>query len=275
MKLFLAKLIGFYINMIAYISPSYAACLAISLFSKPRKGKHTNEAINFLDTALQEEINFKDFSIMTYRWLGNKETILLVHGWESNAFRWKNLIETLKPQCFNVVAIDAPAHGKSGGASFNVIDYSECIHLVAKKFNAQTIIGHSIGGMAAIICQYQHKLPTLKRIALLGAPSNYKDIFKRYINMMGYHKLLTKSIDEFVLKLFGHLPRYYNAARFSKDLTLKGLIIHDIEDTIIPYQDALDYKANFANSKFITTNNLDHSLKANDVNNHILEFISN
>lgn len=275
MKLFLAKLIGFFINMIAYISPNYAARLAISLFSKPRKGKHTYEAIDFLDTAFQEEINFKDFSIMTYRWLGDKETILLVHGWESNAFRWKNLIETLKFQGFNVVAIDAPAHGKSGGASFNVIDYSECIHLVAKKFKVQTVIGHSVGGMATILFQHKYKLPELKRIALLGAPSNYKDMFKRYAKMMSYRKSLTKSIDEYALKQFGNLPEYYAAAQFSKDITAEGLIIHDAEDNIIPYNDALDYKTYFANAKFITTNNLDHSLKSEDVDNHILEFITN
>ena len=55
---------------------------------------------------------------MTYRWLGKKETILLAHGWESNSFRWKDLIVKLDTALdYNVIALDAPAHGRSSGES--------------------------------------------------------------------------------------------------------------------------------------------------------------
>lgn len=275
MKIVLAKLIGFFINIIAHISPTYAVQIAIKLFSTPLKGKHLPEGKDFLNTAFQEEVIYKDFSIMTYRWLGEKDTILLVHGWESNAFRWKDLIEKLKQKGYNIVAIDAPAHGKSGGKYFNTLDYSECIHLVAKKFKVKTIIGHSVGGMATIFFQHKYQFPHLERIVLLGAPSNFKDIFERYVNMMGYHNILVKHIDEFILKKHGHRSAYFEASKFSKDITSKGLIIHDDKDNIIPYKDALDYQVSYTNAKLITTNNLDHSLKSENVDNHILEFISN
>ncbi|WP_298236828.1 alpha/beta hydrolase [uncultured Algibacter sp.] len=274
MKLVIAKITGFFINIIAYISPNYAARLAINLFSTPRKGKLTEEATNFLNSAFQEDVTFKNSSIMTYRWLGDKETILLVHGWESNSFRWKDLIESLKSQGFHVIALDAPAHGKSGGKSFNVIDYAECIYLVAKKFKVNIIVGHSLGGMAAVLFQYKYKLPNLRRIALLGAPSNYEGVFNRYINMMSYHKPLVKSINDFALKRFGNLPEYYDTAMFSNELNAKGLIIHDLGDNIIPYEDALDYSKNFREAKLISTKNHDHSLKSEEIDKYIIEFIT-
>ena len=275
MKLVLAKFIGFFINVLVYISPNNAARLANILFSTPRKGKHSQEAIDFLNTAYQEEVSFKETSIMTYRWPGNHETILLVHGWESNAFRWKDLIETLKLQGYNIVAIDAPAHGKSGGKLFNIINYSECLYLVAKKFNVQTIVAHSFGGMATIFFQYKYQLTHLKRIVLLGAPSNLKDVVKRYTYLMSYNTSVIDALDAFTLKQFGHLPEYYHAAKFSKNINAMGLIIHDPEDDIIPYKDALDYKAHYAKAKLISTKNLNHSLKSKEVDQHILEFISN
>lgn len=274
MKLLLAKIIGFFINLIAYISPNYAARLAINLFSTPKKGKLTEEALDFLDTAFQEEVNCNNQCIMTYRWLGEKQTILLAHGWESNSFRWKNLILTLKSQGYNVVALDAPAHGKSQGKTFNAIDYAECIHAVIKKFKPHTVIAHSVGGMATILCQYKYQLNYLKNIVLLGAPSNFKDIFTRYTDMMSYNKSLIESINNFVLQEFGHLPEYYDTAKFSSEIDLNGLIIHDEKDAIIPFKDALDYKANLVNSNLIVTQNLNHGLKSEEVNTHILEFIS-
>lgn len=274
MKLLLAKIIGFFINLIAYISPNYAARLAIKLFSTPRKGRLTDEATDFLGTAFQEEVECEGMPVMTYRWLGKGQTILLVHGWESNSFRWKNLILSLKSEGYNIISIDAPGHGKSGGKTFNAVDYSECIHKVIRKFTVDTVIAHSVGGMATILCQKKYNLPYLKRIVLLGSPSNFKDIFKRYTDMMSYNKSLIKSINNFVLENFGHLPEYYNTAKFSNDIDVKGLIIHDKYDDIIPYDDAKDYESNFLNSSLITTTNLKHGLKSDEVDNYILEFIS-
>lgn len=274
MKLLLAKITGFFINIIAFVHPNFAARLAIKLFSTPKKGKLTEEASEFLGSAFQEEITYKDYPIMTYRWLGKKETILLVHGWESNAFRWKDLIETLKAQSYNIVALDAPAHGKSGGKSFNVIDYSECIYKVAKKFKASTIVGHSLGGMATIIFQHKYQLPDLNRIVLLGAPSNYQGVFKRYTDMMSYHQPLVKSINAFALNKFGQYPEYYNSAKFATEISASGLIIHDKQDDVIPFKEAIDYETNFRKAKLISTTNLDHSLKSHEVDEHILEFIS-
>ncbi|WP_242205542.1 alpha/beta hydrolase [Aestuariivivens insulae] len=274
MKRLIAKLIGCFINCIAIFSPQYAASLAIKLFSSPQKGKHTTEGIDFLNTSFQEAVSYKNYDIITYRWPGKKAPVLLVHGWESNAFRWKALIENLKSNGFEVIALDAPAHGNSGSNSFNVVDYSECLFRIAKKFNAQTVVAHSLGGTATIFFQHKYQLPQLKKLVLLGAPSNIKDVFRRYTNMMGYSPSVVKAIDAFVLQHFGNTPDYYNAAEFSKSIKAKGLIIHDINDNIIPYNDALDYKEQFPNTTLITTNNLDHSLKSEYTDKRILEFIS-
>jgi hypothetical protein len=90
LKTLLYAIVGVYFNALSYISKTYAANKALFLFSKPRKGKITLEQEDFLGTAFQEELKFENYPIMTYRWLGKKDTILLVDGWESNAARWKN-----------------------------------------------------------------------------------------------------------------------------------------------------------------------------------------
>ncbi|SFZ89212.1 Pimeloyl-ACP methyl ester carboxylesterase [Flaviramulus basaltis] len=270
----LLKRIGFLLNLISQFSSKLAAKLAILLFSKPQKGRLKGTDSPFLKSATQEVLKYEDISIMTYHWKGTKDTILLTHGWESNSYRWKDLIKILKKLDYNIISIDAPAHGNSGSKIFNALLYSECINVVAKKFNANVIIGHSVGGMASVFCQHKYQLPSIKKLVLLGAPSNFTGIFDRYSKMMGYNKKVLNAMNQYVLKKFNHLPEYFSAARFSNEISSKGLIIHDKKDRIIPYNDALDFKNHYSNAKLISTKGFGHGLKSEKVYNHILEFLN-
>ncbi|MCD2260994.1 alpha/beta fold hydrolase [Psychroserpens luteolus] len=274
MKQVLFKVIGMSINIISVFSTKTAGKLAIRLFSSPRKVKLKEIEVDFLQTAYTEDIDYEDLSIRTYRWLGNKETILLAHGWESNSFRWKALIEKLKGLDYNIVALDAPAHGYSTGKLFNAILYSECINIVAKKFNANIIIGHSVGGMATAFFQQKYQLDSVEKLVLLGAPSNFVGVFSRYVNMMNYNNRVSKSMNDIILERFNEKPEYFNAARLSENITADGLIIHDELDKIIPYNDAEDFKNFYKKSRLIATKGYGHSLRAEEVNNYILDFIN-
>src|SRR5690606_33580028 len=167
MNKYLPQIIGSSINAISHMSTPFAVHLAFQLFSRPqRKAKKMN--VEFLNTSIQKELYFQDIRIMTYQWVGKKETILLVHGWESNTSRWKKLIERLKALDYNIIALDAPAHGHSGGKLFNAVLYSECIHTVAKETHPSIIIGHSVGGIATVISQHKYNFPSVKKLVLLG-----------------------------------------------------------------------------------------------------------
>ncbi|WP_100612874.1 alpha/beta fold hydrolase [Confluentibacter lentus] len=273
MNKYLPRIVGSSINFISYISTPFAVHLAFQLFSRPQ-GKAKKMDAEFLNTSIQQGLPYKDINIMTYQWIGKKETILLVHGWESNTSRWKKLIDVLKKLDYNIIALDAPAHGNSGGALFNTVLYSECIHIVAKKVNPTVIIGHSVGGIATVIFQHKYNLDSVKKLVLLGAPSNFTGIFDRYKTMMGYNKKVFNGIEQFVLKRFGHLPSYYHISNFSENMHPKGLIIHDEEDRVIPYDDALDYQKHYKNSILISTSGLGHGLKSKEINTYILDFIN-
>ena len=270
----LPKIIGSFVNLVSYFSTSYAAKLAIKIFSLPKKGGIKENESEFLNTGIQEEVLLQDISIMTYRWAGSKETILLAHGWESNSFRWKRLIEILKPLEYNIIAIDAPAHGKSGGKLFTGILYSECIYVVAKRFNVNVMIGHSVGGMSTVLAQQKYKLTSIKKLILLGAPSNFVGLFKRYVLMMGYNDKVSKGMNQYCLKYYNQLPEHFSAVNFFKDINAKGLIIHDKGDQIIPYRDALENKRHYQNSELIKTNGFGHGLKSSKVYNYITDFLN-
>ncbi|WP_028871166.1 alpha/beta fold hydrolase [Psychroserpens burtonensis] len=274
MRQAIVKTIGGFINITSMLSPKLGGKIALKLFSKPRKIKLKEPEKDFLMTAFIEDIDYENLNIMTYRWLGKKETILLAHGWESNSFRWKSLIERLKKLDYNIVALDAPAHGRSSGKLFNAVLYAECIHIVAKKFNANIIIGHSVGGMATAFCKSKYELPSVNKLILLGAPSNFVGVFSRYTAMMGYNKRVSKAMDELIHERFKEKPEHFNAARFLENEDTQGLLIHDKKDRIIPYSDAEDFKNYFKNATLISTEGFGHGLRHEEVNNHIIDFVN-
>lgn len=273
MKQLIIKIVGNYYNAISYISQDYAAKKALKLFTTPRKGRINEKQAEFLGTAFKEELYHDRISIMTYRWLGNKGTILLAHGWESNAARWKKVILKFNKLGYEIIALDAPAHGRSGGKEFNALLYSEFIAVVAKRFKPQIIIGHSVGGMSAVFFQHKHRLDSVEKLILLGAPSEFKDVFARYTNMLGYNQRIIKRLDGIIVERFGRPSTSFSTSSLMEEIKQKSLIIHDINDHIIPYNDALKIHKSAINSKLISTEGLGHSLKNYKVTAYIEDFI--
>ncbi|WP_299125366.1 alpha/beta hydrolase [uncultured Winogradskyella sp.] len=274
MSSFVIKSIGNVLNATSFISSKYATKKALNLFASPRKGRYTDEQIPTIESAFFEELDFDGGSIATYRWIGKNKTILLAHGWESNSSRWSYTLSALKAEDYNIIALDAPAHGKSSGRQFNAVLYSECLALVAQKFKPEVIIGHSVGGMATIFSMHNHDLPFVKKIVLLGAPAHFTGVFSRYKSMMGFNGKISNGLDRLVLERFNKPVDYFSAANFSENISAEGLIIHDKKDRIIPYEDALLFANRYKNSELISTSGFGHSLKDTSLIPKIIEFIN-
>ncbi|MDT0559647.1 alpha/beta hydrolase [Ichthyenterobacterium sp. W332] len=275
MKKLVLRSIGIYVNALSFFSKNYAGEKALAIFTKPRKGRINEKDHEFLSKAYQEEISFKDYEIMTYRWPGKGDTVLLAHGWESNSARWQFLIDQLVDLDFNVIALDAPSHGKSSGKAFNALLYSDFINVVSDKFKPEIIIGHSVGGMSSIFSVSKKERNSLRKMITLGAPSEFHTVLERYADMLGYNVSVRESMEKIVVKRFGHYPTHFSGAKFSSEIKAKGLIIHDVKDAIIPYSDALLYKSHFNNAQLISTEGFGHGLKQPKVSEHIIEFIKN
>lgn len=274
MKKLIVKFVGTSINALSFISKPYATRKALELFMTPRSGKINEAQATFLNTAQQEKLMTKGHAIMTYHWPGTKQTIILAHGWESNSARWQRLINMLRAYGFNIIAVDAPAHGRSGSTMFNAILYAEFINTVSQRFSPSILIGHSIGGMALAYFLHQYQYEKSNKIVLLGAPSEFKDIMQRYIDLLGYNKRVASGLNQVIQDRFGNSPEYFSTARFLAAIKSEGLIIHDQNDQIIPFKDALHINDHFKNSRLISTKGLGHSLSHASVTKHIYTFIA-
>jgi predicted alpha/beta hydrolase family esterase len=270
----LTKSIGIYINFLSYVNPKKSFDLAYRLFSEPRKGRITPERFpKTLQKAEQETHSHNEHIFQTYIWKGNDDVILLVHGWESNASRWKKFLPFLKSTGKTIIAIDAPAHGLTSGKEFNVPVYAELINEVVQKYNPKVAIGHSIGGNAIAYFQAHYK-HNFEKIVLLGAPSDFKVILNNYIKMLSLNKRTHTAFKDFVKTRFNNPIDYFSAAKFLENNSVRGIIAHDTDDAIVLFDEGKKIANSWKSASFIETSGLGHSMHNDELYTTITEFIN-
>ena len=270
----ITKLVGLYINLISLFHPEKAKQIAYTIFSQPRKGKIKNGKLpKTLQSAEQETLTYDGENFQVYTWPGNAEIILLLHGWESNASRWKKLLQYLKPLGKTIIAIDAPAHGQSTGKEFNAPRYAEFIHVLLQKYQPKTLIGHSIGGAA--IAFYLNKYPNdhIDKIVLLGAPSSFKKISDNFINLLSLNKKVQNRLEQYYHEKFNIHINDFAGHLFAQNFTQKAIIAHDADDAVIKVEEGRQYAAAWKNAIYIETQGLGHSMHDKALYQQIAEFV--
>ncbi|WP_394970333.1 alpha/beta hydrolase [uncultured Croceitalea sp.] len=267
------KLYGFFLNLLALINPKKAATKAFYIFCTVRKGRILPHQLAFLKPAIGTKHEIAGHSIQTYHWSGNKETVLLIHGWESNSWRWHKLITKLQEAGYNIIAFDAPAHGYSSGKYLYVPLYAEILQPLIENYSPKYLIGHSVGGMTVIYNEHKNETPSVEKIITIGSPSEFHEIMTHFKNLLGLGTKIEKALENFILEKFGFKVRDFSSSKFVQTNTKKGLLFHDRLDTIAPYHASVQVHENWKNSEFISTEGLGHSMHQDEVNNQIIAFL--
>lgn len=269
----LTKSIGFGLNLTSYLYPKKATAIAYKLYSEPRTGKLDKEALpEMLQNVASHNIETDEHFAESYIWKGNENIILLVHGWESNTSRWEKLLPYLQQTGSTIVAIDAPGHGLSGGKEFNVVKYASYIDAAVKKYNPNILIGHSIGG-AACIYFHTHFENNLQKMVILGAPSEFKNLITNYVRLLSLNNRMNNLLESYFAQKFNREINSFSMAAFAKEIHIPGLIVHDVEDKVVAFDEGRKIADAWKNSTFMQTNGLGHSLHDKEVYQEIVRFI--
>lgn len=268
------KSIGLYINLLSYIFPKKASQIAYAFFSEPREGKLSKSKLpQILQEAQTETFQQEGHHFQTYTWKGNDTVILLVHGWESNASRWENLLPYLRKSGSTIIAIDGPAHGLSSGKEFNIPQYAEFIHIAVQKFKPEYLIGHSIGGKTCLYYQSVYQNDALKKMVILGSPSDFNIILNNYINLLSLNSKISKALENHYLDAFKLKLDLFSGKLFASKIKTKGLIAHDVDDTVVLFEEGKKIAGAWENAIFIETKGLGHSLHDDELYNKVYHFL--
>ncbi len=265
--------IGSALNALAVISPVQAGRRILQLFSMPRTGRLSPQDRAFLETAEWGMLQAQNLDVQYYRWENEGPTVLLAHGWESNSARWQVLVQRLRKTNYRVIAVDAPAHGGSGGTEFNAVLYADFIAAATEKFRPDFVIGHSVGAMALAYFLLHHP-ESIRKVALLAAPSELRQITGVFGQVLGLSTRAMQSYAEQVFHKFGHTLDYFSVAEFAKSIATDCLIIHGRDDVTAPFADAERVARNWAGgAQLVATDGLGHSQQGEPVYHAILKFL--
>lgn len=185
----------------------------------------------------------------------------------------KNISRELTSHGFGVVRFDFTGLGKSTGNfsdsdfSANIQDLCEVSDYLEEHYSAPTlIIGHSLGGAAALVAAY--KIDKIKAVVTIGAPAaanhvthlfkdNLAEIKKEgsaEVNIGGRPFKIKK---QFIDDLNDH-----DVLSHLKDLKKPLLILHSPQDEIVSIENAAEiYQNAFHPKSFVSLDGADHLLK--------------
>lgn len=273
-NLILAKSIGLFLNLLSYVKPEKASVLAYRFFSEPRTGRLVKEQLPpVLKETEADSLVFNGEKYQTYLWKGNENVILLIHGWESNASRWENLLPYLKKSGSTIIAFDAPAHGLSPGKELNLIMYADFIDAAVKKYKPHHLIGHSIGAAACIYYQYKYQNPDIKKIVSLGAPSDLNVIVRNYVSLLSLNSKMTTLMEQYFIDRFRIKIEDFSARIFGSGVKTKGIIAHDSADDVVSFEEGKKIAGSWKNAVFIETKGLGHSMHDDELYRKVSDFL--
>ena len=134
-------------KLLSAISKKKAAEQAFKLFCTP-PSRDIKELPDTFKAAEKLQFRVSEYNIVGYRWnKGNHRKVLILHGFESSAVNFAAYIEPLVRKGYEVLAFDAPAHGRSSGKRITAVIYRDLIKYIHQQYGpVQSYMGHSLGG---------------------------------------------------------------------------------------------------------------------------------
>jgi len=224
------------------------------------------EKINILKS--EDNLNVK-----LYDWGGSGETTLLIHGWDSNSYRWYDMIDHLGRDKHRFVALDAPYHGGSDGDHFNLLHFSNMIDVALKTFEPTRIVAHSLGALSLAHLLQKRAYNKLERLILLSPVADLSWHIDRYHKLLSLRKKTRLAMDEYFESFFKMQFREFNFKDFESKLDCEVLIVHDELDPVVPMSDSERIHEWFEGSELKTVRGLGHTLRGNEVYQIIGDFL--
>ncbi|MCA0238476.1 MAG: alpha/beta fold hydrolase [Bacteroidetes bacterium] len=235
--------LGRSLNALSRMSPAMAGRLTFRLFCSPRRKPMDVQDKNFLLAAQQPMWQAEGMPISTYRWEptgeGNGRQVLFLHGWESNSARWRQYIKALRKKGFQVWAFDAPRSGLSGGDRLNVLLFSKVVkQFLEEKGHFYAVVGHSLGGGAAVMSAALLGGPRPEKMVLLAAFAETERVIRDFSGYIGANETVIQRVFHEIERQGGIPIHEYSVAQKITLLSdVQGLVMHDEHDDVAPVEE--------------------------------------
>lgn len=281
MKLVQKIAVGYIRNkfrVLSSISPRKTAEQAFNLFSTPQR--RTRGPLPSVFAAAEKlHFDFEGYRIAGYRWNKNAgRRVLIVHGFESSVINFDQYVQPLLQKGYEVLAFDAPAHGRSSGKQVNALVYSNFIQYIYQHYGpVQSFVAHSFGGLCLCLALAEMKPDRDRRIVLIAPATETVTAINHFFHFVQLKNAkVRKEFNEIITRVGGQPVAWFSIGRTLEYIQSPILWVHDENDKITPLSDALKIKErNLSNIRFVITKGLGHSRIYRDekVRKEIVDFL--
>lgn len=242
------------------LSKRKAAEKAFELFCTP-KYRNRNKLPHIFEEAEPIQFSFHEYNIVGYRWNHPSENkVLILHGFESSVINFERYVKPLIKKGYEVLAFDAPAHGRSTGEQINVVIYKEFIlHLIQHFGPVKNFIAHSLGGLALAMVLDEIKHDETYKAALIAPATETTTAIDSFFKILQLDGEVRKEFDDVILNKGGHLPHWFSVSRAAQNIKAKVLWLQDEDDQMTPMKDVVPIIAKeYPNFQFRISQGLGH-----------------
>ena len=259
------------------VSKRKAAEKAFELFCTPQS-RNKKELPKIFEQA--ENLHFKLGADNIKGWRWNKKAgrrVLILHGYESSVTNFARYVKLLIKKGYEVLAFDAPAHGRSGGKKINAPLYKKMIKEIHQHYGpVESYMAHSFGGLAVCLALEEMSHTSDYRLALIAPATETTTAIDTFFSFLQLDKLLRQEFDKIIIKKGGVSPVWYSIKRAMKHIKAKVLWVHDEDDNVTPIADVLKVKEeNYPDIEFVFTKGLGHRriYRDNKITQIIIDFL--
>lgn len=149
-------------------------------------------------SSLAATVTTDDGARLAVRRTGSGPTVVLVHGLTGNRHEWAPVARRLVDEGFRVVAIEQRGHGEStrGTDGYGVPRLAADLAQVLSALDLRdvTLVGHSMGAMAAMTLAVEHPQVAAERVRKLVTVATTPSVRHPRINLAP-HLMAAKALD--------------------------------------------------------------------------------
>jgi pimeloyl-ACP methyl ester carboxylesterase len=266
------------LKLLALVSKRKAAATAFRLFCTPYLPKLKKVPAIFKQ-AEQLTFTMNGKAIRGYRWNhSHPDKILIIHGFNSQAYKFSRYVELLLNKNYEVLAFDAPAHGNSEGKTANAQEYANMIVEVINRYGpVNGFIAHSFGGTALSVALEETQPGSDIKVVFIAPATETTTTLNSAMDFLGVKdKAVKAQIHQIAFEISGKHIEWFSMKRMMPHIHARILWIHDVNDESTPVEDALDVqKESLPNIEFVITKGLGHNriYHDQDVRERIVNFL--
>jgi pimeloyl-ACP methyl ester carboxylesterase len=263
------SLLRFANRLLGPVAPGTSARLARRVFTRPHR--HRPPEREYAAERSGQRVELGD-GVSALRW-GRGPRILAMHGWEGRATQWGLLAELATTAGFEVIAIDAPAHGLSTGRDTNIAEFVRVLLDADRRHGPfAAVIGHSMGGASAALALASGL--RAERAVLISAPSSIERVLRGFASHVQLAPRAEQAFFAELERTVGHAAEDLDVAGLA--LRHPALLLHSRDDREVPFTEAEAIDWGWPHAELLALDGLGHRriLREGAVIGAAVEFIT-